>query len=150
MSEIKEFNLSFDLSRRDFRALVFNLLYSADANDYDVSVCGLIDSFNRGYDLNIPSEGEVFDFVQGVINEREKLDDMLKPLFVNWKLERIGCCTRLILNMAIWEMLHKDTLPIIVVDEAIELTKAFCEKDAYKFVNGILDEAVKLYFVKAV
>jgi N utilization substance protein B len=38
-----------------------------------------------------------------------------------------------------------DTSPTIIINEAVELAKCFAEKDAYKFVNGILDEALKKY-----
>jgi N utilization substance protein B len=42
-----------------------------------------------------------------------------------------------------WELFHTDMPTSIVINEAVELAKCFSEKDAYKFVNGILDEAVK-------
>jgi N utilization substance protein B len=45
--------------------------------------------------------------------------------------------------MASWELLETDTPSTIVINEAIELAKAFSEKDAYKFINGVLDQAVK-------
>ena len=40
-------------------------------------------------------------------------------------------------------MLHTATPHRIIINEAIELAKCFSEKDAYKFINGILDEAVR-------
>ena len=40
-------------------------------------------------------------------------------------------------------MRHTDTASTVIINEAIELAKAFSEKDAYKFINGILDEAAK-------
>jgi transcription termination factor NusB len=37
-------------------------------------------------------------------------------------------------------MLYTKTPHRIIINEAIELAKAFAEKDAYKFVNGLLDK----------
>jgi N utilization substance protein B len=42
-----------------------------------------------------------------------------------------------------WELESRTVSHSIVLNEAIELAKCFAEKDAYKFINGILDEAVK-------
>ena len=70
---------------------------------------------------------------------------MIRPLLKNWKLERLGCCTLLILRMAFWELQQENAVTSIVINEAIELAKTFAEKDSYRFVNGILDEACKVY-----
>jgi len=42
--------------------------------------------------------------------------------------------------MGAWELLFTDTPTSIIINEAIELAKDFAEKDAYKFVNGLLDK----------
>ncbi len=130
-------------SRRDFRSLVIQLLYVMESFDYTISLESVIHNFNREYEMDIPIDGEVATMAQSIIDTRETLDEMVKPLLANWRLERLGVCTRLVLRVALWELEYTDTHPTIVINEAIELAKAFSEKDAYKFVNGILDEAVK-------
>lgn len=131
------------LSRRAVRSLMFHLLYAMDAFGYEVSLDDIIDEFNQGFEADIPHEGEIPETVAAIIKERKELDEFLSPLFANWRLERIGCCTHLILYMAVWELLHTDIPTTIVINEAIELAKCFSEKDAYKFINGVLDQAVK-------
>lgn len=130
-------------SRRDIRSLIFHLLYAIDSFDYTVSLDEIVDIFNREFETEIKKGGEVTDFVQGVVDERHELDRGIEPLLANWRLERLGCSTRLILRLALWEMRHTDTASTVIINEAIELAKAFSEKDAYKFINGILDEAAK-------
>src|SRR5579872_5056152 len=76
-------------------------------------------------------------------DHRDELDEKFKPLLENWRFERIGTSTKLILRFATWELEHGDTDPRIVINEAVELGKAFAEKDAYKFINGVLDRIVK-------
>ncbi len=130
-------------TRRDFRALVFHFLYAMESFDYTVSLESIVESFNNGFELQIPLEGEVVAVTRAVISEREALDIAIMPLLANWRLDRLGACTRLVLRLAVWEIIHTDTAATIVINEAIELAKSFSEKDAYKFVNGILDEAAK-------
>jgi N utilization substance protein B len=51
--------------------------------------------------------------------------------------------TKLILRFALWELAQATTAPSVVLNEAIELAKCFSEKDAYKFINGVLDRYIK-------
>lgn len=132
-----------DLSRREVRSLVFHLLYAMDSFEYDSSLNAIVDNFNRGFELSIPVNSEVFKIAQEIINHRNNLDQEIKPLLHNWRFDRVGVCTKLILRFALWELNHTKTPANIVLNEAIELSKCFAEKDAYKFINGILDEAVK-------
>lgn len=130
-------------SRRDIRSLIFHLLYATEAFDYTVSLTEIITIFNREFETQIPFDGEIFSITQGVVDERIALDEAIIPFLANWRLERLGCSTRLILRLAFWEMCHTQTASTVVINEAIELSKNFSEKDAYKFINGILDEAAK-------
>ncbi len=132
-----------DLSRREVRSLVFHLLYAMDAFEYDSSLNAIVDNFNRGFELSIPLNSEVFKIAEEVIENRNTLDQEIKPLLHNWRFDRVGVCTKLILRFALWELINTKTSANIVLNEAIELSKCFAEKDAYKFINGILDEAVK-------
>lgn len=132
-----------DLSRREVRSLILHLLYAMDAFDYDTSLDAIVENFNRGFELAIPLNSEVYTIADDVIAKRADLDDAIKPLLHNWRFDRIGLCTKLVLRLALWELHYTKTSASIVMNEAIELAKCFAERDAYKFVNGILDEAVK-------
>ena len=132
-----------DLDLRAVRSLIFHILYAAEAFEYDISLEALIENFNRGFDLQLPKNGPAAVVIQHIIDERYKLDEQIKPLLHNWRFERLGICTKLILRYAIWELENTDFPPAVIINEAIELAKCFSEKDAYKFINGILDEAIK-------
>lgn len=132
-----------ELSARDTRALLFQLLYTTDSFDNAVSLESIVDNYNRGFSVEIPFDSRVVQAVQDIMLHRDELDDYYKPLLSNWRIDRIGYCTRLILRFAIWELLYTDCNASIVINEAVELAKCFAEKDAYKFVNGILDEVAK-------
>lgn len=132
-----------DLSQRDKRAIIFHVLYAAESNDYQPSIESIVDNLNRGFDLDIPLDSEVVNTSRPVIEERNALDEHYKPLLANWRFDRIGVPTKLILRYAVWELLNTDTASNIIINEAIELAKCFGEKDSFKFINGILDEMVK-------
>lgn len=143
-TESSEGNLFCDtLSYRDKRSLIFHLLYAVDAFDYDVSLESVAENFSRGFSVDVPKNSEVFAQTQAIINDISKLDEQINPLLANWRFERLGTATRLILRMSMWEFLNTDSEPLIVINESVELAKCFAEKDAYKFINGVLDEFLK-------
>jgi len=131
------------LSRREVRSLIFHILYAAESFEYDTSVGAVADNFNRGLDLDIPIDSDAVTIAQKVIDQKDELDKLIVPLLDNWRLERIGVCTKLILRLSIWEVKNTDIPGSIIINEAIELAKCFSEKDAYRFVNGILDGICK-------
>ena len=131
------------LSMSDTRTLIFHLLYAMDSFDYQVSLESIADNFSRGFNFTITPHDTVFCQAQAIINDRELLDAHIKPLLDNWRFERLGVCTRLIIRLAVWEFINTKTDPIIIINEAIELAKCFAELDAYKFINGVLDEWLK-------
>ena len=128
------------LSQRDRRALIFHLLYAMDAFDYQTSLDAIVENFAHEYECIINKDDVIFLTTQTIIDKRQQLDEAIFPLLENWKFERLSVSTRLILRYAMWELLYTDTTPNIVINEAVELAKCFAEKDAYKFINGILDE----------
>jgi transcription antitermination protein NusB len=132
-----------DLSIRDMRSLAFHFLYAAESFDYQESLDAIVDNFNRGFDLAIPLDSDLVATVQAIIDRRDELDEVYKPFLDNWRFERVSTAVKLILRFAVWELGQQKNDPRIIINEAIELTKAFAEKDAYRFVNGILDRVAK-------
>ncbi|MCX5924830.1 MAG: transcription antitermination factor NusB [Candidatus Dependentiae bacterium] len=128
-----------DLSRRDLRSLIFHLLYAAESHDYQESVEAIADNLSKGFTLVIEPDSEVIIIARQVIDLRDSLDEAYKPLLTNWRFDRISVSIKLILRLAVWELLHTDMDQRIVINEAIELAKAFAEEDAFRFINGILD-----------
>jgi N utilization substance protein B len=128
---------------REIRGFVFHLLYAAESFDYSLTVDEIVDRFRLGFDVEIDSDSKAISMAFNVIQAREELDQIIKPLLKNWKIDRLGICTLLILRLAIWEIKQQILPPSIIINEAIELAKSFAEKDSYKFVNGILDEVCK-------
>jgi transcription antitermination protein NusB len=130
-------------TRRDERQLALCLLYALDRTEYSVTLEDVVKRFEQGFDFKIPRKSFTMALVTGVSEDVQVLDEQLKPYLKNWRLERLGGCTHLILRMALWELRQPKAIASIVINEAVELAKTFAEKDAYRFVNGILDEIAK-------
>jgi N utilization substance protein B len=131
------------LSQRDKRSLVFHLLYTSEATDYQVPLSIIVAGYQQGFGFSILENSDVMTITNWIIQERDELDEIYKPLLSNWRFDRLGVATKLILRYAVWEMLRTDMQTTVIINEAIELAKCFAEKDAYKFINGILDEVSK-------
>jgi transcription antitermination protein NusB len=91
---------------------------------------------------------EAFEYakllVQGTMDNREKIDEMIRGQADNWRLERMPPVDRNILRLAVYEMLHeRETPKLVVLDEAIELAKKFGSEQSGRFVNGLLDGLLK-------
>jgi len=72
----------------------------------------------------------------------ERVDRIIMDRSSNWDFSRITLIDRLILRMAITEMLYIDDVPPKVsISEAVEIAKIFSTDDSSGFVNGILDSA---------
>jgi len=132
------------LSRRDERVLAFHLLYAAEQHEYQDSLESISEML-RVFDIEVPHDSRPLMLARGAIESREEIDKKMFPFLKNWKLERLGCCTRLILRLAIYELSLPEAIPNVIINEAIELAKEFAEKDAYRFINGILDEYAKSF-----
>ena len=88
-------------------------------------------------------EGPIDDYanrlIDGVISNKQKIDDCLNSYSKNWSLERMSLVDVNVIRVAIFEMFNIEDVPISVsIDEAVELAKGFGGDDSHKFVNGIL------------
>lgn len=84
------------------------------------------------------------ELVEGVQAHRDELDSEIARLSRGWSLERIAALERAVLRVALFEMRHRDDIPVeIAIDEAVNLAREFCGADAPGFVNGILGTAAR-------
>lgn len=64
----------------------------------------------------------------------------------NWELERIALTDRIILQMALTELLHFQSIPIKVsINEYVEMTKKYSPPKSKEFVNGLLDRLAQAF-----
>lgn len=80
------------------------------------------------------------ELVDAILAAKEGIDAKLATIVENFSPARIDPVDRAILRLGTYEVLHTDTPPKVVINEAIELAKRFGTTDSGRFVNGILDK----------
>jgi len=77
---------------------------------------------------------------RGVSAEYDALLHTIEPK-VDRKLAALAPVERALLVIGAWELTHRLDIPYrVVIDEAVELAKAYGGTDGHKFVNGVLDK----------
>lgn len=96
------------------------------------------------YKSSVEDVDFVDKLVRGVISVQQELDEQLRPLAPEWPIEQIARIDRAVLRLALYELNHaKDTPPKVVINEAVELAKAFGSDNSGKFINGVLGTAYR-------
>jgi len=93
------------------------------------------------YFSNEPMEDPfLVSMIEGIVNHKDAIDDMIREFSTNWRLERMAIVDRNILRMATYELLHLRDVPRkVAINEAIEVAKKYGGDDSPSFINGILD-----------
>ena len=91
-----------------------------------------------------PPDGELQGFATKLAEDTVERLDTIDPLIAEtaerWRPERMAVVDRLILRMAICELLRDPgTPPAVVINEALELARTFSTEESVKFINGMLD-----------
>ena len=153
LAENQKANAEPQLSSRQRRARTVARLAAVQAL-YQMELAGegvdtVITEFsNHRFDADI--EGEPLaeadedyfaQIVRGVVGEQSAIDLAVKArLASNWRLERLDSTLRALLRAGAWELKSRPDVPReIVIDEYVELAKAFFDESEAKFVNAALD-----------
>jgi N utilization substance protein B len=99
------------------------------------------DSDMEGEPLAEADEDYFAEIVRGVVGSQRDIDTAVKArLASNWRLERLDSTLRALLRAGAWELRDRQDVPReIVIDEYVELAKAFFDDAEAKFVNAALD-----------
>jgi N utilization substance protein B len=90
--------------------------------------------------LDEPGEAFANDLVRGTVSRVEEIDRRLAERTEHWRVERMAVLDRLVLRLAVYELLARpDTPARVIINEALELARAYSGEEAVGFVNGILD-----------
>ena len=90
-------------------------------------------------DLAVPPDQFVRSLLERTVATRDEADRRIAGASVGWPLERMAVIDRLVLRMAVSELLDPEGPPVaVVIDEAVELVKAYSTDESGRFVNGIL------------
>ena len=130
------------MSRIETREHALELLFQIGFRNDPVS-----DQINLFRETNpdiMEDEAYFLDIVYGVINGREELDEKFVPFLKRWKLERLPMTDRIILEIAVYEILNVEDIPTSVsINEAVKLAKKYGTDSSSSYINGVLSNFVK-------
>lgn len=130
------------------RILALQTLYEYDfRNDCGDQNLVLADILSRNidrYSNTVEDHEFIKSLVNGIVGKEADLDSVLQPVAKQWPISQIARMDRLVLRMSLYELLMKgDVPPKVVINEAVELSKAFGGENSSKFINGVLGTLLK-------
>ena len=125
--------------RRKAREMALEVLYLCDVSSLsrEKAMVGVL----KSSDLDSKTKIFMNRLIEGVLDKRETLDNIIIKYSENWEMKRMAALDRNILRLGSYELLYEKETPVsVVIDEAVEIAKSFSTPDSGKFVNGILDK----------
>jgi N utilization substance protein B len=97
---------------------------------------------------NVDLDENDIAYVKAVVGayelNHEIIDQAIELSSANWKLSRMPRADLSIMRLAICEMMYCNDVPArVAINEAINLSKRYCEDDSASFINGVLDGCMK-------
>lgn len=106
-------------------------------------VTQIIEQFSVDQDMSKADVPYFKELLIGVIKNAETLDEKLSP-YLSRKIDDVDMVDIAVLRLAMFELTYRTDVPHkVVLNEAIELAKDFATDESYKFVNGVLDKALR-------
>jgi N utilization substance protein B len=128
--------------RRSAREWAVQFLFQNDFNPGDLEQA--LPEFWK--DKNPDSKSRQFaeDIIRGVLCHLRRIDELMQSYAEHWEIKRMNAVDRNVIRVALFEMLFRpDIPPIVSINEAVDIAKDFSSIESGKFVNGILDRALR-------
>lgn len=127
-------------ARTKARKRALDILFSADVRGEELSVV-LAAAAKRAASEPAREASWLYarDIVDGIIDNRDEIDEHITTHSNDWKLDRMPAVDRALLRIGTWEIVCNDEVPTAVaIDEAVELAKELSTEDSGAFVHGVL------------
>ena len=131
-------------ARRKARELALQMLFQHDmSGNQPDAIIATFEELQKSKPNTREFATKVF---RGTLEHMPRIDEMIQQQAENWRLSRMAAVDRNIIRMAIYEFLHEEDTPkLVIIDEAIEIAKKFGTQKSSQFINGILDGVLKRY-----
>ena len=125
-------------SRHELREAVFKILFQVENTELDYKELLELEQ------EEIVNSSYVNTTLTEIIDKLEEIDNIISNNLKDWKLDRLSKMDRQILRISAYEILYSDIPYKVYINEAVELSKKYSEKDeSYKFINGVLKGIVE-------
>ncbi len=118
--------------------------FRSDAGDTSYDIADILARNVKRYEKLVDDVDFIDQLVHGVLANQAKLDATLQPIAPEWPIDQIARMDRTILHIGLHELENPNGVPPkVVINEAIELAKAFGSENSSKFINGVLGTALR-------
>ena len=129
--------------RRKARESALQILYLWEVSGTPVASAGQV-FFSEQWPDSTPPPSDVVEFASALaietVDRLAAIDELIAETVERWRPERMAIVDRLIIRMAVCELLRESGTPAaVIINEALELARTFSTEDAVKFINGMLD-----------
>ena len=128
-------------TRHHARMAVVSLLYAFDLGNGNTAEH--TDEILEEKKIRNKQKDFALDLYTGVMDNLGACDEVIIAHLKDWDFERLGGIERATLRLAAYEILFGDLDSAVVINEALEITKAFGTEQSPKFINGVLDAISK-------
>ncbi len=124
---------------------LYEFEFRSDSEDKEANLKVILDNNLSRYDSAIDDKSFVKSLVDGVSDKQAELDTKIQPIAPEWPINQIARIDRNILRIGLYELLYcaESVPPKVVINEAVELAKAFGSDNSSKFINGVLGTAYR-------
>lgn len=78
--------------------------------------------------------------VEGTVANLARIDPLIEESAEHWRLSRMAVVDRLVLRLAVFQLLHLPDVPApVVIDESVDIAALYGGPESGRFVNGVLD-----------
>lgn len=127
--------------RRRGRELALRVLFELEGTDKDAGASLDYQAEEVGATADVRAFAQ--RLVLGCLENREQIDAALTAAS-SWSLGDVGKVERAVLRLGTCELLDSDGTPVaVIVDESLELTRAYAGEDAVQYVNGVLGQIAR-------
>lgn len=128
-------------TRQQARMAVVSLLYAYDLGNGNIAEHSA--EILEEKKIRNKQKDFAMGLYDGVMQNLETVDKAIIEHLKEWDFERLGSIERATLRLAAYEILFGELDSAVVINEAVEITKAFGTEQSPKFINGVLDAIAK-------
>ena len=128
-------------TRHHARMAVVSLLYAYDLGNQ--SIADYTDEILEDKKIRNKQKEFALDLFRGVMDNLPSVDEAIIKHLKDWDFERLGSVERATLRLGAYEIMNTELDSAVVINEAIEVSKAFGTEQSPKFINGVLDAIAK-------
>ncbi len=128
-------------TRHHARMAVVSLLYAYDLGNQSISE--YCDEILEEKKIRNKQRDFALELFSGVMDNIESIDEAIIKHLTDWDFDRLGSIERATLRLGAHEIMNSDLDSAVIINEAIEVAKAFGTEQAPKFINGVLDAIAK-------